>query len=108
MGLVGSPTSPSYSAGKGAIRILTKSAAIQYARENIRVNSVHPGYCTTPLLLGQGFTDPGRKEWVLERTPMGRLGTADDVAQGILYLASDESSYVTGCELPIDGGWTAQ
>ena len=106
MGLVGSPNSPSYSAGKGASRILTKSAAVQYARENIRVNSIHPGYCVTPLLLS--FERPGARERVLERTPMGRLGTADEIAHGILYLASDESSYVTGSELVIDGGWTAQ
>jgi NAD(P)-dependent dehydrogenase (short-subunit alcohol dehydrogenase family) len=107
-GLVGSPTSTAYHAAKGAIRLFTKAAAIQYAKENIRVNSVHPGYCETPLTIG-GFTaDAQRRAWSIAQTPLGRLGTADDVAYGMLYLASDESSYVTGAELVIDGGTTAQ
>jgi cyclopentanol dehydrogenase len=107
-GLVMSATSAAYHAAKGAIRIFTKAAAIQYARENIRVNSVHPGYCETPLTIGGYSTDPQRWEWSIARTPLGRLGTADDIAYGMLYLASDESSYVTGAELVIDGGMTAQ
>ena len=107
-GLVGSPTSTAYHAAKGAIRLFTKSAAVQYAKENIRVNSVHPGYCWTPLT-DPGYTaEEGRREWSLERIPLGRLGNADDIAYGILYLASDESSFVTGSELVIDGGTTAQ
>ena len=101
MGLVGSPHSVAYAAAKGAIRLLTKAAAIQHAREGIRVNSVHPGYCRTGMLV-----DP--VPWVLESVPINRLGTPDDIASGILYLASGESSYVTGSELVIDGGWTAQ
>lgn len=107
-GLVGSSTSTAYHAAKGAIRIFTKAAAIQYANENIRVNSVHPGYCETPLTMGGYSTDPQRREWSIDRTPLGRLGTADDIAYGMLYLASDESAYVTGAELVIDGGMTAQ
>ena len=107
-GLVGSPTSAAYHAAKGAIRIFTKAAAIQYARDKIRVNSIHPGYCLTPLTSG-GFTaDPQRQEWSLARIPLGRLGTAEDIAYGMLYLAADESAYVTGAELVIDGGTTAQ
>ena len=107
-GLVGSPTSTAYHAAKGAIRLFTKSAAVQYAKENIRVNSVHPGYCWTPLT-DPGYTaEEGRREWSLERIPLGRLGNADDIAYGILYLASDESSFVTGSELVIDGGTTAE
>ena len=106
-GIIGSPTSTAYHAAKGAIRLFTKSAAIQYAKENIRVNSVHPGYALTPLTEGS-FADPQRREWLLERIPMGRLGNAEDIAYGILYLASDESSFVTGSELVIDGGTTAQ
>jgi len=101
MGLVGSPASVAYASAKGAIRILTKAAAVQHAKDNIRVNSVHPGYCRTPMLV-----DP--VPWVLERVPVDRLGTPDDIAYGVLYLASDEASYVTGSELVIDGGWTAQ
>ena len=107
-GLVGSPTSTAYHAAKGASRLFTKSAAIQYASENIRVNSVHPGYCWTPLTDPGYSGEEGRREWSLERIPLGRLGNADDIAHGIVYLASDESSFVTGAELVIDGGTTAQ
>ena len=107
-GLVGSRSSTAYHAAKGAIRIFTKAAAIQYAKEHIRVNSVHPGYCETPLTIGGYDSDPQRREWSLAQTPLGRLGTADDIAYGMLYLASDESAYVTGAELVIDGGTTAQ
>ena len=106
-GLVGSPTSTAYHAAKGAIRLFTKAAAIQYAKENIRVNSVHPGYCETPLTIG-GYTRRAASRVVHCPDPPGRLGTADDVAYGMLYLASDESAYVTGAELVIDGGTTAQ
>jgi NAD(P)-dependent dehydrogenase (short-subunit alcohol dehydrogenase family) len=105
-GIVGSPTSTAYHAAKGAIRLFTKSAAIQYARENIRVNSVHPGYALTPLT-ADSFQRAAQNDWVLERIPLGRMGTATDIAYGILYLASDESSFVTGSELVIDGGTTA-
>ena len=107
MGIVGSPTSPAYSAAKGAITIFTKSAALQYAKENIRINSVHPGYADTPLT-DKRFSDPAVRKELLDRTPMGRLGTAEDIANGVLFLASDESSWVTGSELVIDGGMTAQ
>ncbi len=106
-GLVGSDTSTAYHAAKGAIRLFTKSAAIQYAKENIRVNSVHPGYALTPLTQ-RGYANPEYLERSLSRIPMGRVGTADDIAYGMLYLASDESSFVTGSELVIDGGTTAQ
>jgi NAD(P)-dependent dehydrogenase (short-subunit alcohol dehydrogenase family) len=69
---------------------------------------VHPGYCETPLTIGGYTTDAQRRERSIARTPLGRLGTADDIAYGMLYLASDESAYVTGAELVIDGGTTAQ
>ena len=106
-GIIGSPTSTAYHAAKGAVRLFTKSAAIQYAKENIRVNSVHPGYARTPLT-NDSYADPERYQWVLDRTPVGRVGNAYDIAYGVLYLASDESSFVTGSELVIDGGMTAQ
>ena len=106
-GLVGSPSSTAYHAAKGALRILTKAAAVQYAQDNIRVNSVHPGPMVTPMTQ-QSFSDPEVGSWYQDRMPMGRFGDADDIANGILYLASDESSYVTGSELVIDGGFTAQ
>lgn len=107
MGIVGSPTSPAYSAAKGAIRIFTKSTALQYARENIRVNSVHPGYADTPLTR-EVFAPGEVRESLLRQTPMRRLGTAEDIAWGIVYLASEESAFVTGSELVIDGGMTAR
>lgn len=107
MGLVGSYRAPAYSAAKGAMRLFTKSAAIQYAYENIRVNSVHPGFVTTPLTESV-FTDPVASVPILETVPMGDYGTVEDIAYGILYLASDESAYVTGSELVIDGGMTAR
>lgn len=106
-GLVGSSTSTAYHAAKGAVRLLTKSAAIQYASFGIRVNSVHPGYADTPMT-EPVFNSKDALESRLSRVPMGRLGTADEIAMGILYLASDESSFITGSELVIDGGMTAQ
>ena len=105
-GLVGSADSGAYNASKGAVRLLTKSTAIQYAKEGIRANSIHPGTIETPmtadLLSGEGRQDR------MNRTPLRRLGRADDVAYGALYLASDEASFVTGSELVIDGGRTAE
>ena len=106
-GLVGSQTSTAYHAAKGAVRILTKSAAAQYAGENIRVNSIHPGFCRTPMT-NASYQDPTHYDALLQRIPMGRVGQPQELAQGMLYLASDESSYVTGSELVIDGGVTAQ
>ena len=106
-GLVGSVTSTAYSASKGAVRLLTKSTAIQYAAEGIRANSIHPGPIDTPMG-DQVWPDAGSKEEVVDRTPVGRMGVPKDIAYGALYLASDESSFVTGSELVIDGGMTAQ
>ena len=107
-GLVASPSgSASYTASKGAVRLLTKSTAIQYAHDNIRCNSVHPGPIDTDMIQ-DSITDPTKLTERMERLPMGRFGTAEEVAFGVLYLASDESSFVTGSELVIDGGHTAQ
>ncbi len=106
-GIVGSPSSAAYHAAKGAIRTFTKAAAVQYAKAGIRVNSVHPGYALTPLT-EQSFGEPRMREWLLSRIPMGRLGTADDIAPGIVFLASDESRFMTGAELVMDGGTTAE
>ena len=108
MGIVGSgATHPAYNASKGAVRTLTKSIAIQYAKDNIRCNSVHPGPIDTPMA-DAILDDPQKLEWVHSKIPMGRRGQPEEVATGVLYLASDESSYVTGAELVIDGGWIAQ
>ena len=106
-GLVGSVGSTAYHAAKGAIRIFTKAAAIQYAPDNIRVNSIHPGFMRTPMTRPR-YEDPERHAELLQRIPMNRMGTADEIAYGMLYLASDESAFVTGSELTIDGGVTAQ
>ena len=108
LGLVGMDNiSPQYPASKGAVKLLTKVTALQYAKEGIRVNSVHPGPVITPM------TEPRRRDkatydLMLSRIPIGRYGEAEEIAYGVLYLASDESSWTTGSELVIDGGWTAQ
>ena len=91
---------------EGAVRLLTKSTAIQYAKEDIRCNSVHPGPIETPML-DLVYTSPEARAQRRDAIPMGRLGNMDDVAKGVLFLASDEASYMTGSELVIDGGYTA-
>ena len=106
-GLVGSGGSGAYHASKGAVRLFTKSTAIQYASEGIRANSVPPGTIVTPMT--EGFlADSTMRQDRMDRTPLKRLGRPEDVAYGALYLASDEASFVTGSELVIDGGRTAE
>ncbi len=100
-------SSPQYIASKGAVRLFTKSTAIQYAADGIRANSVHPGPIVTPMTEGRR-ADPAVRELMVSRIPLGRYGEAMDVAYGVLYLASDEASFVTGSELVIDGGWVAK
>jgi NAD(P)-dependent dehydrogenase (short-subunit alcohol dehydrogenase family) len=108
LGLVGTDhSSPQYQASKGAVRLLTKATAIQYAKEGIRANSVHPGPIVTPMTEA-ARADPERYKLMLSRIPLGSYGQPEDVAYGVVYLASDESRWVTGSELVIDGGWTAQ
>ena len=106
-GLVGNPISSAYTASKGAVRLFSKSTAIQHAKDNIRCNSVHPGPTATPMIQGD-IDDPAKRENWLRQIPLGRIGTVNDIAYGVLYMASDESSYITGSELVIDGGSTAQ
>ena len=107
-GMVGQDyVQPVYNASKGAVRIFTKSAAIQYAKDGIRVNSVHPGAIDTPMA-GERLTNPELQREANERSPLGRTAHPDEVAYGVLFLASDESSFMTGSELVIDGGATAQ
>ena len=98
---------PGYNASKGAVRLLTKSTAVQYAKEGIRVNSVHPGGTITAMTEARR-SDPEAYPLVLSRIPLGRYAEPEEIAYGVLFLASDESSYVTGSELVIDGGYTAQ
>lgn len=110
-GLVSAPDIPPYHASKGAVRLMSKTDALLYTDHKIRVNSVHPGFIWTPLveeyLQKQGDVEAGRKE-LDQLHPIGHMGEPDDIAYGILYLASDESKFVTGTELVIDGGYTAR
>ncbi len=111
-GIVGAPDVPPYHASKGAVREISKTDAMIYASEQIRVNSVHPGYIWTPMvedfLKGQGGDLEEGKKAVDALHPIGHMGEPDDIAYGILYLASDESKFMTGEELVIDGGYIAQ
>lgn len=95
-----------YNASKGAVRLITKAGAAQHGKEGIRVNSVHPGLMP-PMRTSGRTADPVTRAKTLKGVPMGRAGEVDEVAYAILFLASDESSYVTGTELVVDGGWTA-
>jgi len=106
-GLTGGRTS-SYAASKGAVRLLTKSSAIQYAGEGIRCNSVHPGVIETPMTTPVMLNTQEGRDLNASRHPLGRVGQPEDIAYGVLFLASDESSFMTGSELVIDGGLTAQ
>jgi len=106
-GLTGGRTS-SYAASKGAVRLLTKSSAIQYAGEGIRCNSVHPGVIETPMTTPMMLNTQKGRNLNVSRHPLGRVGQPEDIAYGVLFLASDESSFMTGSELVIDGGLTAQ
>lgn len=105
-GLIGVGAATAYQATKGAVRILTKTVAIQYAKDGIRVNSIHPGVITTKMVT-EGI-DPESRALFEQATPIGREGTAEEIANGALFLASDDSSYMTGAELVLDGGYTAQ
>jgi NAD(P)-dependent dehydrogenase (short-subunit alcohol dehydrogenase family) len=106
-GLTGGSGAGPYTASKGAVRMLTKATAVDYAKHNIRCNSVHPGYIETPMTVDL-FKDEQMMQWFQSQTPLPRLGKAEDIARGVLFLASDESSYITGVELPIDGGYFAK
>jgi NAD(P)-dependent dehydrogenase (short-subunit alcohol dehydrogenase family) len=112
-GLIGDPGLAAYNASKGGVRIFSKSAALHCAKAGyrIRVNTVHPGYIWTPMVENYlaAQADPvGAKSALASLHPLGHLGEPDDIANGVLYLASDESKFVTGSELVIDGGYTAQ
>lgn len=107
-GIVGAPDVPPYHASKGAVRMMTKTDALLYAPKGIRVNSVHPGFIWTPMVEGYLKGAPEGRKALDALHPLGHIGEADDVAYGVLYLASDESKFVTGTELVIDGGYTAK
>jgi len=107
-GLVGAGDLPPYHASKGAVRLMSKNDALIYADDNIRVNSVHPGFIWTPLVEELGKNSPGFRKNLDSLHPLGHIGEPIDIAYGILYLISDESKFVTGSELVIDGGYTAK
>jgi NAD(P)-dependent dehydrogenase (short-subunit alcohol dehydrogenase family) len=105
--LIGSAAGTAYHASKGAARTLTRAAAVQYAAEGIRVNAVHPGFVETGMTR-EFHAQPGVREERRRLTPLGRLAEPEDIAPGILFLASDDARYVTGAELVLDGGVTAR
>jgi len=105
MGLVGLPFTPAYSAAKGGVVQLTKTAAVEYANRNIRINCVCPGMIDTPMV--QRIPEPGRQQF-LARQPLSRLGTAEEVAAAAVFLASDASAFTTGAAFAVDGGYVAQ
>lgn len=111
-GIVGAADLPPYHASKGAVRLMSKNDAVLYAKNNIRVNSVHPGFIWTPLVESLAEASPGGaaafRKYLDSKHPIGHVGDPDDIAYGVLYLASDEAKFVTGTELIIDGGYTAQ
>lgn len=104
-GLVGSGRSAGYQGAKGAVTLLSKTAAIEFAKYNIRVNSIHPGIILTPMV--KDSIESGRGQLLIDNTPLKRPGQPEEVANAVLFLASDDSSYITGVALPIDGGYTA-
>ena len=109
LGLVGWGTAPAYVAAKHGVSGLTKAGAVEYAQQGIRVNSVHPGFIATPLLTNAGITSGSDLEaFIAGKHAMNRLGTADEVANLIVWLASDEASFVTGSNVAVDGGYTCQ
>lgn len=103
-GLVGAAGVAAYQASKGAVTMMTKNASATWAAQGIRVNSVHPGLITTPLTENQ---DQAISDELIAKTPMHRAGRASEVADAIVYLASDKASYITGAQLVVDGGFTS-
>jgi len=110
MAMTAFPTTAAYSASKGGVRSLTKAAAMYCGahRLPIRVNSIHPGMCVTPLVAGYYENNPEALQAQIDMHPIGHLGTAEDIAEGVLYLASEASRFVLGSELVIDGGFLAR
>ena len=109
MGLVGGESGhPAYNASKGSVRLLTKTTAVRYGKDGIRANSVHPGYMPPMLSLRPDEEVRAQRQHLIDATPLGREGERIEVANAVLFLASDEASYITGAELAVDGGFTAK
>ncbi|WP_239615627.1 SDR family NAD(P)-dependent oxidoreductase [Cohnella mopanensis] len=106
-GLTGGSGAGAYTASKGGVRMLTKAAAVDFGKDNIRVNSVHPGFIETPMS-AEFVNNEQMLQWFLSQTALPRVGRASEVAEAVLFLASDAASYLTGIELPVDGGVTAK
>ncbi|MFL2930119.1 MAG: SDR family NAD(P)-dependent oxidoreductase [Candidatus Micropelagos sp.] len=106
-GIVGIPGNVAYSAAKAGVRLMTKTVAMETAKENIRVNSIHPGLIDTNLLAGAKQENAANWDMFVQAIPMGRLGDPEDIANCALFLASDQGKYITGAELVVDGGVTA-
>ena len=106
MGLVGGSRSPAYAATKHGVVGLTRTGAVDYAQEGIRINAVCPGYIRTPMIEGI-LSDPGTEERVVSRHPMHRLGTPEEIAEAVVWLCSDAASFVTGHAMTVDGGYVA-
>lgn len=106
-GIIGSPGFIAYHGAKGAVRLMTKAAALEYAKQGIRVNSIHPGIIGTAIIGSTKIADDTVEQF-RAATPLGRIGRPEEIAYGSLFLCSDEASFVTGAELVIDGGWIAQ
>jgi NAD(P)-dependent dehydrogenase (short-subunit alcohol dehydrogenase family) len=107
-GLVGVPDMPAYAASKHGVIGLTKSASLEFAKKNIRVNSICPGVIQTPMIDRRFSSDRGAFEKMNESEPMGRIGRAEEVSSAVIWLSSDQASFVTGHSLVVDGGWIAQ
>ncbi|WP_053217396.1 SDR family NAD(P)-dependent oxidoreductase [Virgibacillus senegalensis] len=105
LGNVGQAATAAYTAAKGGVTNLTRALAVEYAQENVRVNAVCPGYINTPLL---SEMDEEAKNHLISLHPMGRLGEPEEIAKAVVFLASDDASFITGANLLVDGGYTAQ
>ena len=107
-GIVGAPNTAAYTASKHGVSGLTRVAALEYAKEGIRVNAVGPGYTDTSMVRRVTDANPGIQDWMTAKTPAGRMGNPEEIAEAIIWLSSDEASFITGAVVPIDGGMTAR
>ena len=102
----GGGSNPAYHAAKGAVRVMTKNAALHWASVGLRVNSIHPGFIDTPILVSEEGSE--MRQYITSSTPLGRLGLSSEIAAAVAFLASDDASFITGSELIVDGGWLAR